>query len=58
MTNIDIGMSSDKQMNPGFGAVGSGSAYAAARKLCACSKPEDDGPDQKGGKKNPWGTVY
>ena len=52
-------MSSDKQMNPGFGAVGSGSAYAAARKLCACSKAEeDDGPDQKGGKKNPWGTVY
>ena len=52
-------MSSDKQMNPGFGAMGSGSAYAAARKLCACSKAEeDDGPDQKGGKKNPWGTVY
>merc|ERR1712037_821904 len=44
-------------MNAGFGAVGSGSAYAAARKLCACSNAEEDNPDQKGGKKNPWGTV-
>ena len=43
-------------MNAGLGAIGSGSAYAAARKLCAC--PSEDKLDQNGRKKNPWGTVH
>ena len=44
-------------MSTGLGAVGSGSAYAVARRLCACQESEDD-PDQKEEKKNPWGTVH
>ena len=52
-----VGVELVQLINPGFGAVGAGSAYAAARKLCACPTDEKN-QDQIGEKKNPWGTVY